>query len=206
MHSFRHVCGTNLRRAGMKIEDLRDFLGHDDIETTQVYCELTKDDLREASHVAYAYPKSHLSLPKQQVKVSFDKNTMQLQKEILEKQLELAKLQTTIMRSNGWSAMSICNNKRYEKEFVKKMLNEGWHCERVAGSGSGQEAVCNCVLFRDGEIFLVEVKATKEAKFYEHCQIKEQLDRMLGVAKKSHVRAILAIKFKHRGWEERVLL
>jgi len=99
MHSFRHICGTNLRRSGMKIEDIRDFLGHEDIETTQVYTELTKDDLREASHVAYAYPRSHLGLPQQQVQVSFDKETMQLQKEILEKQLELARLQATGMKT-----------------------------------------------------------------------------------------------------------
>ncbi len=51
MHSMRHVCGTNLRRAGMKIEDIRDFLGHEDIETTQVYCELTKEDLRDSNYV-----------------------------------------------------------------------------------------------------------------------------------------------------------
>jgi len=102
--------------------------------------------------------------------------------------------------------MSLCNNKRYENEFVKRMLAEGWHCERVAGSGCGQDAVCDCVLFRNGEVFLVEVKATKEAKFYERRLVKEQLDRMTSVAKKSNVRALLAIKFKHRGWEERILL
>lgn len=95
-HSFRHVCGTNLRRAGMKIEDIRDFLGHDDVETTQVYCELTKDDLRETSHIAYAYPKSNLGLQKMpRIEVSVDKETLLLQKEIIEKQLELARLQMT---------------------------------------------------------------------------------------------------------------
>jgi integrase/recombinase XerD len=93
MHSFRHVCGTNLRRAGMKIEDVRDFLGHDDIETTQVYTELTKDDLREVSNIAYAYPKSNLGMQKMpQVEIAYDKETLQLQKEIIEKQLELARL------------------------------------------------------------------------------------------------------------------
>ncbi len=96
MHSFRHVCGTNLRRAGMKIEDIRDFLGHEDIETTQVYTELTRDDLREASNIAYAYPKSHLGMQKMpRMEVSIDKDTLRLQKEIIEKQLELARLQMT---------------------------------------------------------------------------------------------------------------
>ena len=94
MHSFRHVCGTNLRRAGMKIEDVRDFLGHEDIETTQVYTELTRDDLREVSHIAYAYPKSNLGMQKMpRMEICVDKDTLLLQKEILEKQLELAKIQ-----------------------------------------------------------------------------------------------------------------
>jgi len=94
MHSFRHVCGTNLRRAGMKIEDIRDFLGHEDIETTQVYTELTKDDLREISHIAYAYPKSNMGMQKMpRMEISVNKDTLVLQKEIVEKQLELAKIQ-----------------------------------------------------------------------------------------------------------------
>ncbi len=86
------------------------------------------------------------------------------------------------------------------------MIAEGYHCERVAGSGSGQNAVCDCVLFRDAEVFLVEVKATKEPKLYLRKQVREQLDKMIFVARKSNVRALLAIKYKHRGWEERVLL
>ncbi len=97
--------------------------------------------------------------------------------------------------------MRICNNKRYENEFVRKMINEGHHCERVAGSGSGQNAVCDCVLFKEGKVYLVEVKATKEKKFYFRAGIKEQLGIMTNIAKKSNVGALLAIKYKHRGWE-----
>lgn len=102
--------------------------------------------------------------------------------------------------------MSICNNKRYENEYLKRMIAKGYHCERIAGSGSGQNAVCDCILFKDGEVWLVEVKATKEAKLYLRKGIKEQLGKMVAVAEKSNVRALLAIKFKHRCWEERVLL
>jgi len=102
--------------------------------------------------------------------------------------------------------MPICNNKRYENEFVNRMISEGHHCERIAGSGSGQNAVCDCILFRGGEVFLVEVKATKEPELYLRALVREQLDRMTSVAKERNVRALLAIKFKYRGWEERVLL
>ena len=97
--------------------------------------------------------------------------------------------------------MSLHSNKRYENEFVKKMIAEGHHCERVAGSGSGQDAVCDCVLFKDGKVYLVEVKATKAPKFYFRGYIKEQLDRMTTVARKCNVGALLAIKYKYKGWE-----
>jgi Holliday junction resolvase len=98
--------------------------------------------------------------------------------------------------------MSLVYNKRYENEYVKMQISKGWHCERVAGSGSGADAVCDCVLFREGKVYLVEVKATKAPKFYFRGYIKEQLDRMKTVAKQSNVGALLAIKYKYRGWEE----
>jgi DNA-binding transcriptional MerR regulator len=103
-HSFRHVCGANLRRAGMSLENIRDFLGHADVESTQIYTELTKEDIKEASHVAYAYPKSHLGMQKiPQVEVTLDRDTLMLQKEILEKQLELAKIQM----NEGYNKMEV---------------------------------------------------------------------------------------------------
>lgn len=96
--------------------------------------------------------------------------------------------------------MSVHNNKRYENEFVKRMIAEGNHCERVAGSGSGQEAVCDCILFRDGKVFLVEVKATKEKAFYLRSHVKAQLEKMKEIAMRSNVEYMLAVKLKRRGW------
>jgi len=101
--------------------------------------------------------------------------------------------------------MSIHNNKRYENEFVKMMIKEGHHCERIAGSGSGQNAVCDCILFKGGEVFLVEVKATKEPKLYLRALVKEQLARMTSVAKERNVRALLAVKHKRKGWSVKEL-
>ena len=77
----------------MKLEDIRDFLGHDDIISTEVYTELTKEDIREMSHIAYAYPKSYLGMQKTpKIEVTLNTEALILQKEILEKQLELAKI------------------------------------------------------------------------------------------------------------------
>ena len=57
--------------------------------------------------------------------------------------------------------MALCNNKKYEREFVKLISQKGFTCFRIAGSGSATEAVCDCVLYLP-EPCLVEVKATKE--------------------------------------------
>jgi integrase len=96
-HTFRHVCGTNLYRAGMDIFKIKEFLGHEQIETTQLYCKLAKDDLKEASHCAYAYPKQRVTDYKTglmpQIEVSLNKDTLELQKDILDKQLRLKQLQ-----------------------------------------------------------------------------------------------------------------
>lgn len=97
--------------------------------------------------------------------------------------------------------MSLHSNKRYENEFVKKMIAEGHHCERVAGSGSGQDAVCDCILFKEGKVYLVEVKATRAPKLCIRSYVKVQLDRMVAVARKSNVGALLVIKYKYRDWE-----
>ena len=75
--------------------------------------------------------------------------------------------------------MSISSNKRYENEYLKKMLAKGYHCERIAGSGSGANAVCDCILFKEGQVWLVEVKATKSPIFYERALVKEQLNILL---------------------------
>jgi len=97
--------------------------------------------------------------------------------------------------------MPICNNKRYENEFVNMMVAQGHHCERVAGSGKGTHSVCDCILFKEGKVYLVEVKATKEENLRNRAETREQLDRMQEVAKKQGVECILAIKYKGKCWK-----
>ena len=95
--------------------------------------------------------------------------------------------------------MAICHNKKYEREFVKLMVKQGLTCFRIAGSGSAEEAVCDCVLYLP-ESSLVEVKATKEEIFYMRKKIREQLTLMKTACETNNLLHILAIKFKNRGW------
>ena len=95
--------------------------------------------------------------------------------------------------------MAICHNKQYEREFVRLMNKLGIICFRIAGSGSAEEAVSDGVMYLP-EPCLVEVKATKEEVFYLRNVIKEQLQKMIKISEKTNTLPVLAIKFKHRGW------
>lgn len=47
-HTFRHTCATDMARAGAPIRHLQEMLGHESIETTQVYTQLAITDLKAA--------------------------------------------------------------------------------------------------------------------------------------------------------------
>ena len=95
--------------------------------------------------------------------------------------------------------MAICHNKQYEREFVRMMTKKGLTCMRIAGSGAGEEAVCDCILFTPHSC-LVEVKATREKAFYMRKKTVQQLQLMVDACQKSNLTPLLAIKFKYRGW------
>lgn len=48
-HRFRRTSATDLLRMGMPIEQVQELLGHVKIETTRIYCTVTKEQVR-ASH------------------------------------------------------------------------------------------------------------------------------------------------------------
>ncbi|MFC1774994.1 tyrosine-type recombinase/integrase [Nanoarchaeota archaeon] len=84
LHTLRHVCGTNLYRAGMDLYQIKEWLGHAHIETTQIYCELAKDDLAAASQRAYAYPKSRVTqVIEPKIEVKYNSESLKLQNENL---------------------------------------------------------------------------------------------------------------------------
>lgn len=51
-HTFRHSCATHMVRAGASIRHLQEMLGHESIQTTQIYAQLTINDVK-AAHSRY---------------------------------------------------------------------------------------------------------------------------------------------------------
>ena len=51
-HKFRRTCATFALRRGMPIEQVSKMLGHESISTTQIYLDLSENDLKE-SHRKY---------------------------------------------------------------------------------------------------------------------------------------------------------
>jgi len=90
---------------------------------------------------------------------------------------------------------------QYEREFCEYAENEGFHAERVAGSGLRKKSVCDVVLVKDGQGYLVEVKSTRDKTYYvsDKPDTRERLDELVKVAKKSGAIPLLAVRFKHRG-------
>ncbi|MFC1774993.1 hypothetical protein ACFLZN_01610 [Nanoarchaeota archaeon] len=101
--------------------------------------------------------------------------------------------------------MAIVHNKRYERQFVHMMCESGYHAERIADSGKGKYSVCDCILFKEGISYLVEVKATKFPVFVVNKYAREQFQKMIDVCSKNHIVPLLAIRFKNRGWKQIVL-
>lgn len=51
-HKFRRTCATMALRKGMPIEQVSKMLGHEEISTTQIYLDLSEEDLA-AAHKKY---------------------------------------------------------------------------------------------------------------------------------------------------------
>lgn len=61
--------------------------------------------------------------------------------------------------------MRLKSHLQYERDFCNMMKEKGYHTERVAASGRRQYSVCDAVLFSKKEVFLVEVKSTREVVY-----------------------------------------
>ena len=90
---------------------------------------------------------------------------------------------------------------RYERELCEYAERRGFHGERVAGSGRGRTSVCDVVLIKGGQGYLVEVKSTRNGTYYvsDKPETKERLKTLMRVSKQCGATPILAVRFKRKG-------
>lgn len=90
---------------------------------------------------------------------------------------------------------------KYEVEFCEYAEDKGFHAERIAGSGHRKKSVCDVVLIKDGQSYLVEVKSTRGKTYYvsDKPDTRERLNELVKVAEKSGAIPLLAVRFKSKG-------
>lgn len=88
---------------------------------------------------------------------------------------------------------------QYERQCREYLSSnvKGCHIERIAGSGSQQNAVCDLIMLTLLNKYFIEVKATKELKY---CFCGEQRTHLIETALKVGAIPILAVRFKRRNW------
>jgi integrase len=55
-HDLRHTYGTRMANAGVPMHALQAFMGHSNIQTTEIYADYAPDPNREAAWAAAAFP------------------------------------------------------------------------------------------------------------------------------------------------------
>ena len=88
---------------------------------------------------------------------------------------------------------------RRERELLELLSKQGYVVHRVAGSGLGQEAICDLIAVKDGQVQFIECKSRK--KVYYSKNNLEQLLCMIQSAKSCKARPILAVKINYKKWQ-----
>ena len=88
---------------------------------------------------------------------------------------------------------------RRERELLDKLVKEGFIVHRIAGSGRGEDAICDLIAVKNGETHFFEVKSRK--KVYYSSDNREQLENLVRVASSCGARAKLAVKLNYKEWQ-----
>lgn len=87
---------------------------------------------------------------------------------------------------------------RRERELLELLTGRGFVVHRVAGSGLKEEATCDLVAVKDGEVQFIECKSRKKA-YYSNSNL-EQLNDLIRIANSCKAKPVLAVKLNYREW------
>ncbi|MBU5575439.1 MAG: Holliday junction resolvase Hjc [Candidatus Aenigmatarchaeota archaeon] len=89
---------------------------------------------------------------------------------------------------------------RRERELLSLFSKNGFVVHRVAGSGKGEDAICDLIAIdKNGKVSLIEVKSRKNV-YYTKDDIS-QLNELINYAKKCNSKPILAVKLNYKDWQ-----
>lgn len=84
-----------------------------------------------------------------------------------------------------------------ERELIHKFWKNNWAAARVAGSGSMKYPSPDIIAGKDGHLFVIECKTTKNEKQYFE---KKEIDELKEFAQIAAGIPYLAVKFKKNDW------
>jgi Holliday junction resolvase len=88
---------------------------------------------------------------------------------------------------------------RRERELLEKLTKEGFIVHRIAGSGHGETAICDLIAVKEGKVYFVESKSSKNV--YYPSKHSDQLQELVRIAKIAKAKPILAVKLNYKDWQ-----
>jgi len=88
---------------------------------------------------------------------------------------------------------------RRERELLDFLTKQGFVVHRVAGSGLGEDAICDLVAVKDGEVQFVECKSRKKA-YYTKFNL-DQLNELVKISNSCKAKPVLAVKINYKEWQ-----
>ncbi len=84
-----------------------------------------------------------------------------------------------------------------ERELLHKLVDEGYMCVRIAGSGLLPEPSCDLIVGKFNKKFSIECKSVKNHIKYLD---KEQIERFIIFSEIFGLKPLLAVRFNRQGW------
>ena len=88
---------------------------------------------------------------------------------------------------------------RRERELLEFLTKKGFVVHRVAGSGLGEEAICDLVAVKDGEVQFIECKSRRKAYYSKFDS--DQFKNLIKIASSCKAKPILAVKLNYKEWQ-----
>jgi len=88
---------------------------------------------------------------------------------------------------------------RRERELLEFLANQGFVVHRVAGSGLGEDAICDLVAVKNGEVQFIECKSRK--KTYYSKFNSDQLKELIKISNSCKAKPVLAVKLNYKEWQ-----